>query len=184
MNPSNTIGSQYLLRSYISGTSLADLLPYLSTAERSEVDRSLGSYFNSLVQLKLSSFGPTHRVYAGSGFDTWGEAFRSLLESALRDSEDMLISLPYDSIRYHTSTQKHVLDEITEPRLVALDVGDAQSVLLHDHSRDIVGLLGFSNVVWGDPMLSGAFAGASEAFWEGYGGKPASDRPHQIRGLL
>jgi len=184
LSSTNNIGVAYVLRSHIQGAPLVDLLPYLSAADRSGIDRSLGTYLAALSQLQADSFGMMHRVTASSGHTTWGEAFRSLLESVLRDSEDMLVSLPYEIIRYHAGKHKRHLDEIKEPRLVALDAGTPQSVLLDNGTRQIVGLLGFANVAWGDPMLAGVFASASEAFWEGYGGKPVNDRGYQVRALL
>jgi len=102
----------------------------------------------------------------------------------LRDCEDMLISLPYEIIRYHSGKQKHHLNAIREPRMIALDAGGPRDVLLDDRSRQIVGLLGFSNVAWGDPMLAGVFADPSQAFWEGFGGRPANDHGYRARRLL
>jgi hypothetical protein len=184
LSTANSISTAYLLRSYIHGTSLAVLSPYLSASERAGIDRSLGSYLFALSQLQLDSFGLTHRIATGTGHATWGEAFGSLLESVLRDSEDMLISLPYEVIRYYAGKHKIHLDIITEPRMIALDTGGPRSVLLDDRSRQIVGLLGFSNVAWGDPMLAGVFADPSEDFWDGFGGRPANDYGYRARRLL
>jgi aminoglycoside phosphotransferase (APT) family kinase protein len=180
----NSIGAPYLLRSYLPGTPLSGLLPYLSTTERSNIERTLGSHIFALTQIRRSSFGLVHRVQAGTGHRRWSEAFLSLLESVLRDGEDMLVSLPYDTIRFHAALHKATLDEITVPNLVALEAGAPRNVFINDRTRRIVGLLGFSTAVWGDPMMAGVFSGASDAFWEGYGGRPTATRGSQIRGLL
>lgn len=184
LSTGNSLGTAYLLRSHIHGTSLAAISSYLSQSERAAVDRSLGSQLRALSQLQLESFGMTHRVAAGRGHSTWGEAFGSLLEAILRDCEDALISLPYEIIRYYAGKHKHYLDDIVEPRLIPLDVGGTQSVLLDDRSKQIVGLLGFSNVAWGDPMLADVFADPSETFWEGFGGRPTDDAGYRARRLL
>jgi len=126
-------------------------------------------YIRAVSSITAATFGPTHRVLAGAGSPTWREAFLSLLESALRDAEDMLVSIPYDSIRYYVSSQRHLLDAIATSRLVALDAGEPRNVLVDERSRLVVGLLGFGNVIWGDPLMAGVFAEASEEFWEGYG---------------
>jgi len=81
----------------------------------------------------------------------------------------MLVSIPYDSIRYYVAAQRHLLDAITTSRLVALDAGEPRNVLVDERSRLVVGLLGFGNVVWGDPLMAGVFAQVSDGFWEGYG---------------
>jgi hypothetical protein len=180
----NSIRSPYLLRSYIPGKTLASLSPYLSAAERSDVDRSLGAYFHSLTGIRLRSFGFTSKVYAGAGSETWSQAFRAILESALRDAEDVLVSLPYDQIRYWAAANKAALDEIVEPRMVPLEAADPSKIILDERRKYVVGLLGFSNVVWGDPLLAGAFDSASEAFWEGYGGKPEDTPGYRKRRLL
>ncbi|KAF2419755.1 hypothetical protein EJ08DRAFT_683531 [Tothia fuscella] len=180
----NSIGAPYLLRSYLPGTPLSSLPLYLSPAELSSIDRALGSYFFSFTQIRKNTFGLVDRVHAGTGHQTWSEAFLSLLEMVLRDGEDALVSLPYDSIRYHVARHKSLLDQIMVPSLVPLEAGGPRNVLIDERSRQVVGLLGFSTAVWGDPMLAGVFAGASESFWEGYGERPVNDRPHCIRGLL
>jgi hypothetical protein len=173
-----------LLRSYIPGKTLASLSPYLSAGERSDIDRSLGAYFHSLTDIKLRSFGFTSKVYANTGSETWSQAFRALLESALRDAEDVLVSLPYDQIRYWVTAHKAALDEIKEPRMVPLNAGDPSEIILDERRKYVVGLLGFSNVVWGDPLLANAFDNASDAFWEGYGGKPDDTAGYRVRRLL
>lgn len=162
-----------LMLSHIPGTPLAEVAPYLSASERSIVDRTLGAYVRSITSLAAPSFGITHRVFSGTGSTTWREAFLSLLESALRDAEDMLVSVPYDSIRYHAARHGYLLEEISEARLVPLDMGGLENVLLDDRTKQVCGLLGFSNVIWGDPMMAAVFTNASEAFYEGYGECPA-----------
>jgi hypothetical protein len=180
----NNIRSTYLLRSFIPGTTLASQQLYLSTVERADVDRSVGAYVHSLTQIKLRSFGATSKVYASQGSESWSQAFRALLESALRDAEDVLVSLPYDSIRYYAAAHRSALDEIVEANMVPLDAGKSSKVLLDERTKHVVGLLGFSNVVWGDPLLAGVFEAATEAFWEGYGGRPDDTSGYRTRRLL
>lgn len=180
----NNIRSPYILRSFIPGATLADTMAYLSIAERVAIDRSLGSYLHSLTQIKHDSFGASSKVYASQGSSRWSEAFCTLLESSLRDAEDVLVSLPYDTIRYYAATHRAVLDEIDEPRLCAMEAGRPEKVLLDERRKHVVGLLGFSNVIWGDPLLAGVFAGASGGFWEGFGGRPDNTAGYRIRCLL
>ncbi|KAJ9647268.1 hypothetical protein H2199_002255 [Coniosporium tulheliwenetii] len=158
---------------YLPGTPLSHPALRLSTAERARIDATLGAHLGSLSALRAPAFGPFCRVLAGTGSSTWREAFLSLLESVLRDAEDMLVSIPYDGIRYCVAQQAHLLDQVTEARLVALDAGLPRNVLVDERSRQVCGLLGFGNVVWGDPAMAGVFAGASEAFYEGFGQMPA-----------
>ncbi|KAJ9665956.1 hypothetical protein H2201_003867 [Coniosporium apollinis] len=178
------IGAPFLLRSYLPGTPLSHPALRLSTAERARIDATLGAHLGSLSALRAPAFGPFCRVLAGTGSSTWREAFLSLLESVLRDAEDMLVSIPYDGIRYCVAQQAHLLDQVTEARLVALDAGLPRNVLVDERSRQVCGLLGFGNVVWGDPAMAGVFAGASEAFYEGFGQMPARSGGERVRMLI
>jgi hypothetical protein len=180
----NVIHSPYILQNYIPGRLLSSMEQYLSAPERENIDRTLGGCIRSISSIRNNTFGPVHRVYAGSGHSTWREAFLSMLESVLRDCEDFLVSLPYDSIRYYTSTQAQALDAIQEAQLVPLDAGTAQNVLLDEQTRQISGLLGFSHVVWGDPQLASCFKDASTAFWEGYGTRAVGDDSEWTRQML
>lgn len=178
------LGSPFLMMSHIPGRRLSDLSSYLSTTERNAIDRTLGAYVRSLTTLSATQFGMTHRVFAKKGSSSWREAFLALLESALRDAEDMMLTVPYDFMRYHVGRHSHYLDEVTEPRLVALHVCDPQNILIDEHTKQVTGLVGFSNVVWGDPLMSGGITNGSEAFFEGYGECPFQTGGVKARQLM
>lgn len=114
----------------------------------------------------------SHRVFDNRGSKSWREAFLALLEAALRDAEDILVTIPYDSIRYYITQQGHALDEVVEPNLVALDVCKPDNVLIDEYTKQVTGLVGFSSVVWGDALMNGGLARGSEAFFEGFGECP------------
>jgi aminoglycoside phosphotransferase (APT) family kinase protein len=167
------LGAPFIMMSHIPGRRLSELSTCLTTIERNSIDRTLGACVRNLTTLSATQFGLTHRVFAKKGSSSWREAFLALLESALRDSEDMLVNVPYDSVRYYVGRHSHFLDEVTEPRLVALHACDPQNVLIDEHTKRVTGLVGFSNVIWGDPLMSGGIAHGSEAFFEGYGECPS-----------
>jgi hypothetical protein len=146
---------------------------YLTTRERSDIDRTLGSHVGALTALSATQYGTTHRVFAKKGCNTWREAFLALLEAILRDAEDMLVTVPYESIRYYITKSSHFLDEVTQPRLVAMHACHPDNVLINEHTKQVTGLVGFSNVIWGDPLMSGGVAEGSDAFFEGLGERPA-----------
>ncbi len=66
----------------------------------------------------------------GGAAAAWSTAFHSLLESVLRDGEDMAIVLAYSAVRRHFRRLGHILDSVVEPRLVILDVADDSNVLV------------------------------------------------------
>jgi hypothetical protein len=155
------------MMSHLPGQRLSELSPTLTALERRTIDRTLGACVGALTALSATQFGMTHRVFSKKGCSTWKEAFLALLEAILRDGEDMLVTIPYDSIRYYIGQRSHFLDEATQPRLVALNACDAQNVLLNPATKQVTGLVGFSNVIWGDPLMSGGVA-----FFEGVGERP------------
>ncbi|KAF1956491.1 hypothetical protein CC80DRAFT_413075 [Byssothecium circinans] len=179
-----SFGSPYLLTSYLPGRRLSEISPFLSTSERHAIDHTLGSLVRTLTSLSATQFGLTHRVFEQKGSKSWREAFIALLESSLRDAEDMLITIPYESIRGWVNQRSSVLDEITEPKLVALHVCDAHNVLINEQTKQVAGLVGFSNVVWGDPLLSGGITEGSDAFFQGFGECPARTGPVHVRQLI
>ncbi|KAF4345781.1 hypothetical protein FBEOM_250 [Fusarium beomiforme] len=65
------------------------------------------------------------------GADSWRVAFHSLLEAVLRDGEDLTIMFNYNNIRHHFERFQHLLDAVTEPRLVVLDAGEDSNTLIH-----------------------------------------------------
>lgn len=177
-------GSPFLVMSHVPGRRLSELSSHLTATERSTIDRTLGAYVRSLTSLTATQFGMTHRVFAQKGCKSWREAFLALLEATLRDAEDILVTIPYDSVRHYVGKHSHVLDEVTEPRLVALNVCNPDNVLIDEHTKRITGLVGFSNVIWGDALMSGGLANGSEAFFEGLGECPVRTGGVKARMLM
>lgn len=174
----------FLIMSHLPGRRLVELSSQLTATERAMVDQTLGSYVRSLTSLSSTQFGTACRVFDNKGCKSWKEAFLALLEAALRDTEDMLVNIPYDSIRHYVTKHSHVLDEVTEPRLIALDVCEPDNVLIDEYTKRVTGLVGFSNVIWGDALMSGGLANGSEAFFEGFGECPARTGTVKIRMLM
>jgi hypothetical protein len=174
------------MMSYVPGRRLSELSAYLSLTEKRTVDRTLGAYVRQLTGLSATQFGSTHEVFAKKGYKTWRDAFFSFLESILRDGEDMLVTIPYNEIRLCIARHAQYLDEVTQPCLVALNVCEPQNVLIDERTKQISGLVGFSNVLWGDPLMSGAIdlEHGSEAFFQGFGGRPSCTRGVIVRGLM
>ncbi|KAF5647440.1 hypothetical protein F52700_1368 [Fusarium sp. NRRL 52700] len=65
------------------------------------------------------------------GADSWRVAFHSLLESVLRDGEDLTIMFNYNNIRHHFKRFQYLFDAVTKPRLVILDAGEDSNTLVH-----------------------------------------------------
>ncbi|KAF2085330.1 hypothetical protein K490DRAFT_58727 [Saccharata proteae CBS 121410] len=172
-DPSTSIlGSPFILRDHIQGTPLLQIKSHIPSSELAAIDRVLGSHIRTISTLTSSRFGTFSQVQAGRGCASWSEAFLLLLETVLRDGEDMLISLPYDTIRQVSSEKSGVLDGVRQPRLVLLGAGKPSNVLVDESTHQVSGMLGIGNAIWGDPLLATCFADANEAFLEGYGERP------------
>jgi hypothetical protein len=174
----------FLIVTHLPGRRLSELSSELTVVEQRAIDRALGSYTHSLTSLSATQFGMAHRVFDGRGRKSWKEAFLALLEAALRDAEDMLVTIPYDNIRYYVTQHSHVLDEVVKPTLVALDVCSPDNVLIDEDTKRVTGLVGFSNVLWGDALMCGGLANGSEAFFEGFGECSARTASIRIRMLM
>ncbi|KAL2694601.1 hypothetical protein Neosp_001186 [[Neocosmospora] mangrovei] len=77
---------------------------------------------------------PARRLEGGlhesRGAESWRVAFHNLMEAILRDGEDLTIMLNYSTIRRHFYRFEHLLDAVTEPRLVVLDAGEDSNTLV------------------------------------------------------
>lgn len=168
------VGLPFLLTSYSRGPSLSSADQYLSVVQQQSLDRHLGSLVFSLSCLKNDSFGPICPSETRQGlYSTWRDAFCMIMESALRDAEDMLVSLPYQLIRHWSNTLSDALDEIREARLVLLNFGREanRSDLITDGAGTKITEVNIWGgwAVWGDPLLAAVFDGASQAFLNGFG---------------
>lgn len=151
-------GIEYLLTRRLRGTTISSITETLSQQQRKSVDFQIGQLIHdiSTYESPNSRFGRTSAILEpcfgrsdmtlrgtasyhtqGDAYRSWSEAFLSLLESVLRDAEDISISVPYDKIRRHAGRFRHVLDEVTVPRLVILDAGqDLNTLVAAIHPRE------------------------------------------------
>ena len=156
-----TCGSSFLLTGQLPGTPLSAMLPYLSRSERIEIHHQVSHSEAIMAQYISPAFGPVALVSSGHGFKRWREAFKSMLGSVLTDGEDMFVNLPYTQIREQVSRAEKSLDEVREARLIILDLGDAENVLVDERTKEVTGLVGFQKALWGDPAMVTGEAAAS-----------------------
>ena len=151
---SDELGSPYNILDAPEGTAIRSLQPPLTASERDAVDYAAGSLARQLSSLtpRPPRFGPALAVLsapsptssssrrltprpttsslASDGLSSWSVAFHSLLESALRDGEDMAVVLPYSAIRKHFRRLGYLLGMVTVPRLVVLDAAEDDNLLV------------------------------------------------------
>lgn len=160
---STRLGAPFLLLSRLEGVKFTDALLYLSSADRSRIDRQLRSIAVAINQHTSALFGYAGTVewaskmrpgVGGGGFRSWREAFVSMFESIIMDGEDMVVNLPYFQIREALSRWESYLDEVNEARLVVLDLDRPENILIDPKTNDVTGLLDFGHSIWGDPLLA------------------------------
>ncbi|KAI9799179.1 MAG: hypothetical protein M1833_004219 [Piccolia ochrophora] len=173
-----TLGTSFFLTTSVQGHPLCDHYPSFTSSRRRALDRQLGSFVLSTRSLVSSTFGP---LYPPFPTPSWRLAFTSLLESALRDAEDVLLALPYETIRFSVAHHSPTLDAVREARLVLLNLAVDDPGLICDDEGALVGISGATTAIWGDPRLARVFEDPTTAFYEGLGSHVPKDG---VRGLL
>lgn len=153
-DPSTTrLGSPFLLTTFLPGASYAEERKCMNGRDRANIGRQvrlLGAAISQYVSSSPKPFGPVVVVAANQGHATWREAFKEMLESILMDAEDLLVNLPYAQIHDEVARLEHVLDTVTEPRLVVLGLSEPRNVLIDRQTNNLTGLLDFGRALWGD----------------------------------
>lgn len=176
------IGSPYLVAGPFKGSILSEVESQLSKNALASIDKSLGSLAKRLTYVSGTYFGPVGQPSAGT--QSWSRCFAGMLESLLRDAEDALISLPYDSIRNHVRRHRQSLDGITQPKLLLMELVNDHNILVDSRTHSVSGLTDFSSAMYGDPYLSNCFYRPSLAFVDGFGKLPNSTTDERIRQYL
>lgn len=125
------------------GAPIAALATPLTAAERASIDYQAGKLVRNLSKFtsKSGHFGPALTVLAPQlgeaqakdlpiGMTSWSVAFHSILESILRDGEDVAVTLAYSTIRKHFQRLGYLLDSVTIPHLVVVDAMDEANLLV------------------------------------------------------
>ncbi|MDT0322260.1 phosphotransferase family protein [Streptomyces millisiae] len=123
-----------------------------------EVVAAAGRQLGALNRELNSIVGPHFGPLTGPGPATWRAAFSQLIEDTLRDGAraNVDIGWSYDEIRAVLAENAHVLDEVTKPRFVELDLWTKNSMI-----RDgrIVAILDHERALYGDPLMEAGFTG-------------------------
>jgi aminoglycoside phosphotransferase (APT) family kinase protein len=159
---------------FIDGENWDTVRPQLSAEQNDAIWRQLGSVLSRIHQTPGTRFGwPS----PGEPHQTWSSfilhAARGLLGDYAR------FGLPDDEPRQwieQVEAAAHVLDQITQPRLIHGDPWPKNVLIRRDDGAmpRIVGLLDHERGLWGDPMDEWVFYHLNfpPAFWESYGPRP------------
>ncbi|WP_239711587.1 aminoglycoside phosphotransferase family protein [Paenibacillus sp. 19GGS1-52] len=163
------IPCDYFFMEKIIGQPYNEIKDELTVEERAAIESELGRYNRIINEIRGERFGlfsVAPQAAASSWRDTFMYMFTSLLEDARRLGAEMPITV--ETIEASVATISHVLDEVTEPRLIHWDLWDG-NVFVRDGR--IVALIDWERALWGDPLMEYYFRYIenSEHFCRGYG---------------
>ncbi|KAK7992300.1 hypothetical protein PG988_001094 [Apiospora saccharicola] len=147
------LGAPFSLWEPAMGDLVSSLPGPLTPLERRVVEYQKGYLVRQISQVCApnSRFGPAVAVLgpgrlwglpmppASAGLEsvaTWSTAFLALMESILRDAEDVALMINYSLIRRHLARLSYTLDDVTESRLVLFDAANDANVLVTRSSRE------------------------------------------------
>lgn len=162
------VNCEYFIMEQLEGEPYNKVKDSLSVEQRSLIEFELGEYNRRINDIRGTHFG--YFAQSSQPQDrSWRDTFHLMILDVLADGESAGVQLPasYDTIRQELAKRLHVLDEVTEPRLVHWDLWDG-NVFVKDHS--ITGIIDFERALWGDPLMEIYFShfNNSEPFLRGY----------------
>ncbi|WP_274565086.1 phosphotransferase family protein [Streptomyces spiramyceticus] len=167
------IGRDYMVQSFLDGVPASEHLRTYPRSAWPVYYQQLGEIARRVHDVRGAAFGPI----AGPAYGRWSEAVVASLEDIAADLEG--VGLDASDVReVVTAAHRHqaVLDEITEPRMLAGDLWLPNTQLdRHAPEPVITGAYDFDRTLWGDPAADWTIrmvttkADERQAFWETYG---------------
>ncbi|WP_274036236.1 phosphotransferase family protein [Streptomyces sp. MMBL 11-1] len=173
------VGRDYMVQSFLDGVPATE---HLRTYPRSlwpVYYRQLGKIARRVHDVPGPAFGPI----AGPAFGRWSEAVVTSLEDIATDLEGVGLDAS-DVRKVITAARRHqaVLDEITEPRMLAGDLWLPNTQLDHQAPEPVItGAYDFDRTCWGDPAadwtirMVTAKSDERTTFWDTYGSLDQSE---------
>ncbi len=160
----------YFIMSFVEGTHLLTLNPKPSPQEIAEIKRQVGVITREICSLPAPCFGipPMAETHRGNNCDFVLTLFKLLLQ----DAADRGLTLPGISpveLLTLIEANRDALNDGVEPRYIHTDTWDG-NLMIRDN--ELVGLIDFAAVLYGDPLMSHDFHDFGDLrpeFLEGYG---------------
>ena len=150
------VTSPYFVMSACPGALLSERRGDLDETAAWEVDRQVVGHVGAMNELVGQAFGRS--APAAPRFDTWREAFGSLVLDLLADATDVDVDLPVAAGKLAAIVESHLdaLDAVTTPRFVHWDLWDP-NVFVDPATNEVVGIIDFERVLWADPLMEAQF---------------------------
>jgi len=159
----------FFFMEFVEGQPYNELKEKLALDEREMIETELGRYNRLINEIAGTRFGMFNESPQNLKL-SWREAFMDLAASLLEDARrlELQLPVPYETIEAGLAQRAHVLDEVTEPRLVHWDLWDGNVFVREGR---IAAIIDWERALWGDPLMEYYFRhfGHSSGFHKGYG---------------
>lgn len=146
------ITCDYFIMELIGGETWNRCANKIPQESRPKLLRELGRYNARIHSVEGGWFGYTKRDQK-FWFDTWCDAFCSMLQDILNDGKARKCRLPYDKINNALCANKSYSDDIKTPCLVSFDIWAGNVFLYKATHSHITGLIDFERNFYGDPYV-------------------------------
>ncbi|WP_165423428.1 phosphotransferase family protein [Ktedonosporobacter rubrisoli] len=179
----------YMFQTYMEGEPWAQIMRTLTSEEKKALWRQLGSIAKKIHAVRGQHFGSS---VLDSPLPSWSLTVISWLTSIVRDlAEARLDASDVSCLLDIAQTNRRLLDEITQPRLLHGDLWVPNILVKRgEGGAQIVAVLDSDRTSWGDPLADWTMfllqreAGTEvDAFWESYG-QPEKSPGAQFRSLI
>jgi aminoglycoside phosphotransferase (APT) family kinase protein len=152
------------------GKLLSSLRPTLDAVAQQAIDAQLARHLASMNDITGQTFGRPDSTAPHDS--TWSVAFARLVDDVLADATDagVQLSVPTTAIADLIASQSAALSSVTEPHFVLWDLWDP-NVFIDPDTLEVVGLIDFERVLWGDPLMEAQFTGkrSHDPIFDAYG---------------
>lgn len=176
------IENDFFFMEYIDGSPLNKIRSELSEEQYREISSELGYCVKKIHSIEGSYFG--YISQNDKRFETWDEAFLSMIRELLDDAMDVEMNLPYcnDDIYQMIYDKKEILREVKTSSLIHKDLWEG-NIFVDTKTAKISGLIDCERAIYGDILLElvcGFFLD-NEDFMISYMGRVELDKNEKIR---
>jgi len=173
----------YMITAYIEGMALADM--DADEHVKRAIHRETGRYACQMHSLAHDQFGRVADVLRGRGHAQWSECLRTEIAGFAEKAAQTKIFSARQLRRMERIYARHstLLDEITAPRLVHADLWGGN--ILVSAQNTLAAVIDADRAIYGDVEFEFASGWMTDdAFYEGYGQRPARNKESVTRRRL
>ncbi|ERJ11012.1 aminoglycoside phosphotransferase family protein [Haloplasma contractile] len=179
------INSDYFFMEFVEGKPLNNVRDQLTSEQYNKISSQLGDYAKKINSLDGNYFGSISRV--DKRYNTWSDAFLSMIKELLDDAENMNVLLPCKSNELYSmiSGYQEVLNKVKKPSLVHKDMWEG-NIFIDPKSSRITGIIDCERALFGDPLIEivCGFLVENKRFMDTYMGKTELNKDEYIRVTL